>query len=147
MSLFEQINNDIKAAMMAKEKEKLEALRAIKAAFLLAKAEKGEDLTSEREIQVVQKLVKQRLDTAEIYKTNQRAELAQKEEMEAAFISVYLPKQMTEAELSEAIKSIMTQIGASGAKDLGKVMGIASKQLAGKADGKSISACAKALLA
>ncbi len=148
MTLFEQINQDIKSAMLAKEKEKLEALRAIKAAFLIAKTEKGaqEDLSPEKEISVIQKLVKQRNDSADIYKQNNRPELAEKETKEAEYISVYLPKQLSEEEIKATLKPIIEQTGASSMKDMGKVMGIASKQLAGKADGKLISNCVKALL-
>ncbi len=149
MSLFEQINQDIKLAMLAKEKAKLEALRAIKAAFLIAKTEKGaqEELSSEKEISIIQKLVKQRKDSADIYLQNDRVELAEKEKEEAKYIAVYLPKQYSEEEIKEALKPIMDQVGATSMKDMGKVMGIASKQLAGKADGKLISSCVKALLA
>jgi len=148
MSLFDQINQDIKAAMLAKEKSKLEALRAIKAAFLIAKTEKGaeEELSSEKEISIIQKLVKQRKDSASIYQQNNRTELADKELKEAEYIAVYLPKQLSEEEIKEALKPIITQVGAQSMKDMGKVMGIASKQLAGKADGKLISNCVKALL-
>lgn len=148
MTLFEQINQDIKSAMLAKEKEKLEALRAIKAAFLIARTEKGaqEDLNPEKEISVIQKLVKQRNDSADIYNQNNRPELAEKEVKEAEYISVYLPKQLSEEEIKTALKPIIEQTGASSMKDMGKVMGIASKQLAGKADGKLISNCVKALL-
>ena len=149
MSLFEQINKDIKAAMLAKEKPKLEALRAVKAAFLVAKTEKGaqEELSPEKEIAVIQKLVKQRNDSADIFKQNDRPELADKEAKEAEFIAVYLPQQMTEDEIKAALAVIIEQTGASSMKDMGKVMGIASKQMAGKADGKLISVCVKALLA
>jgi len=147
MTLFEQINQDIKAAMLAKEKEKLAALRAIKAAFLLAKTEKGsEELSSEKELAIIQKLVKQRKDSAEIYKSNQRLDLFEKEEKEADFIAVYLPKPLSEEELTAFIKEIIASTGASSMKDMGKVMGMASKQLAGKADGKTISSKVKELL-
>jgi hypothetical protein len=147
MSLFEQINQDIKKAMLAKEKEKLEALRAIKAAFLIAKTEKGiEELSEEKEISVIQKLVKQREDSVTIYNDNNRPELAEKEQKEAEFIKVYMPKQLSEAEIIEVLKPIIEQTGAESMKDMGKVMGMASKQLAGKADGKTISACVKQLL-
>jgi uncharacterized protein YqeY len=147
MSLFDQINQDIKKAMLAKEKEKLEALRAVKAAFLLAKTEKGsEELSEEKEISVIQKLVKQREDSVTIYTDNGRPELAEKEQKEADFIKVYLPKQLSEEEIIEALKPIIEQTGATSMKEMGKVMGIASKQLAGKADGKTISACVKKLL-
>jgi len=149
MSLFEQINADIKSAMIAKEKDRLEALRAIKAAFLVAKTEKGAEdtLSPEKEISIIQKLVKQRKDSANIFTENNRAELAEKENKEAEFIAVYLPKQWSEDEIKDALKVIIEQTGANSMKDMGKVMGIASKQLAGKADGKLISACVKQLLA
>jgi len=147
MGLFETINTDIKNAMLAKEKEKLEALRAVKAAFMVAKTEKGNsELTEDKEITIVQKLVKQRLDTAEIYKQNNRPELAEKEEAEAKIISVYLPKQLSEEEITAEVKAIIEQTGASSMKDMGKVMGMASKKLAGKADGKIISGIVKQML-
>jgi uncharacterized protein YqeY len=147
MTLFEQINQDIKAAMLAKEKEKLSALRAIKAAFLLAKTEKGDDnLSSEKELSIIQKLVKQRRDSADIYKNNQRLDLAEKEETEANIIATYLPKALSDEELTVIIKEIIKSTGASSMKDMGKVMGIASKQLAGKADGKTISTKVKELI-
>ena len=147
MGLFETINTDIKKAMLAKEKEKLEALRAVKAAFMVAKTEKGNsELTEDKEITIVQKLVKQRLDTAEVYKQNNRPELAEKEEKEAAIISVYLPKQLSEEEITAEVKAIIEQTGASSMKDMGKVMGMASKKLAGKADGKIISGIVKQML-
>jgi len=147
MGLFETINTDIKNAMLAKEKEKLEALRAVKAAFMVAKTEKGNsELTEDKEITIVQKLVKQRLDTAEVYKQNNRPELAEKEEAEAEIISVYLPKQLSEEEITAEVKAIIEQTGASSMKDMGKVMGMASKKLAGKADGKIISGIVKQIL-
>ena len=148
MSLFNQINTDIKQAMLNKEKEKLEALRAIKAAFLIAKTEKGssDELSSEKEISVIQKLVKQRKDSANLYTENNRPELAEKENKEVEFISVYLPKQMTEEEITNELTSIISELGASSMKDMGKVMGIATKKMAGKADGKIISAKVKELL-
>ena len=120
----------------------------MKAAFLIAKTEKGaqEELSSEKEISIIQKLVKQRKDSAEIYTQNQRKELAEKELKEAEYIAFYLPKQLSEEEIKEALKIIITQVGASSMKDMGKVMGIASKQLAGKAEGKLISLCVKELL-
>lgn len=149
MSLFEQINTDIKAAMIAKDKERLEALRAVKAAFLLAKTEKGAEdtLSEDKEISIIQKLVKQRKESADLYTTNNRPELAEKEIKESEFIAVYLPKQLSEDDIVVALKQIIEQTGAASMKDMGKVMGIASKQLAGKADGKLISVCVKKLLA
>ncbi len=149
MSIFEQINEDIKKAMMAKEKEKLEALRMVKAAFLLAKTEKGasEELSDDVAIKTMQKIVKQRKETAEIYNSQSRKDLADKELFEASIIEAYLPKQMSADELTSIIKSIVEKVGAKGPSDMGKVMGIASKELAGKADGKLISEVVKATLA
>lgn len=149
MSLFDKINEYIKAAMLAKEKEKLEALRAVKAAFLLAKTEKGASdvLAPDTEIKIVQKLVKQRKETAEIYQTQNRADLAEKELFEASVIEQYLPKQMGVDELRTILKGIIEKVGAKAPSDMGKVMGVATKELAGKADGKLISETVKNLLA
>lgn len=149
MNLEQQINNDIKAAMLAKESAKLEALRAIKAAILLAKTEKGAtgELSSEAEIKLLQRLVKQRKESAEVFGQNNRQELADKEKYEAQIIEVYLPKQMSEEEITEEVKKIIAETGASSVKEMGKVMGVASKSLAGKADGKLISEVVKKLLA
>lgn len=148
MSLVDQINEDLKAAMKAQAKDKLEALRAIKTAFLLAKSDKGATavLTSDEELKIVQKLVKQRKESADIYKSQNRDDLYQKEIMEAEVISAYLPKQMSEEELTKILKEIIARVGATTQKDMGKVMGIATKELAGKADGKAISAKVKELL-
>ncbi len=149
MSLIEQISNDIKAAMLAKEKEKLEAIRSVKAALLLAQTEKGaaEELTADAEIKILQKLVKQRKDAAEMYKANNRAELYEKEVFEAGIIEKYLPQQLSEAEITANVKAIVAQVGAKGPQDMGKVMGVASKQMAGKAEGKLISQVVKDVLA
>lgn len=149
MSLFEKINTDIKAAMLAKEKEKLEPLRAIKAAFLMAKTEKGNEgeLSEERELKIIQKLVKQRKDSAELYKTNNREELYAKEIAEAKIIEQYLPKQMSEQDVVTVLKEIIIKVGATGPQDMGKVMGVASKQLSGKAEGRIIAQKVKELLA
>ncbi len=148
MSLEEKINQEIKAAMMAKEKVKLEALRAIKSAILLAKTEKGggETLTPEVELKLLQKQVKQRKDAAEIYQQQNRPELASKELEEANHIEAFLPKMMSEEELTNEVKRIIDTIGAKGPADMGKVMGMASKALAGKADGKAIADKVKAIL-
>lgn len=147
MSLFEQINEDIKLAMKAKQKDKLEALRAVKTAFLLAKTETGnKDLSEEQEIKIVQKLVKQRRDSAEIYKSQNRMDLYDKESFEAEVITEYLPAQLTEKELEAELTKIIDEVGASGPQDMGKVMGKATKQLGGKADGKAIAAKVKELL-
>jgi len=148
MSLFEKINDDLKAAMKAQEKEKLEALRAIKAQLLIAKTSEGasDEISEEQGIQILQKMVKQRKDTAEIYKQQNREDLYQKELSEVSYIMPYLPAQMSDEELGKIIKEIITQVGATTAKDMGKVMGIASKQLQGKAEGKLVAEKVKQLL-
>ena len=148
MSYSDLINEDIKKAMLAHEKDKLEAIRAIKAAFLTARTNKGATaiLEEAEEIKIMQKLVKQRKDSAIIYSEQNRPELAEKELFEAGVIEKYLPVQMSEQEIEQVIKRIVTETGASGMKDMGKVMGIASKELAGKADGKVISGLVKQLL-
>ncbi|MCK4663678.1 MAG: GatB/YqeY domain-containing protein [Bacteroidales bacterium] len=148
MNLFDTISKDIKNAMLKKEKEKLEVLRAIKTALLLAKTEKGQDsvLSEETEIKLLQKLIKQRKEAGEIYKTQVRKELANKEFFEAEIIQTYLPEQISEEELIKILKDIITETGASSVKDMGKVIGLASKRLAGKADGKMISEKVKMLL-
>jgi uncharacterized protein YqeY len=148
MDLFEQINEDIKKAMLAKEKVRLEALRGVKKEFLEAKTAKGSDgsLTNETAIKIIQKMVKQRKDSAQIFKEQNRPELAENELAEVAVIEAYLPKQMTDEELTAAIKQIIADTGAKDGKDMGKVMGVASKQLAGKTEGRLISEKVKALL-
>ncbi|MNY04849.1 Yqey-like protein [compost metagenome] len=149
MSLEIQINQDIKAAMIAKNTAALRGLRAIKAAILLAKTEKGhaEDLNQEAEIKVLQKLVKQRRESAEIYKTQNREDLYQIEVEEEKVIEAYLPKQMSKEEVEAVIKAIIAETGASSIKEMGKVMGAANQKLAGQADGKTISEVVKSLLA
>jgi len=147
MSIFNQINDDIKQAMRAKEKEKLEALRAVKSAFLLAKTETGTDeIPEEKEIQIIQKLVKQRRDSAEIYKEQNRMDLYEPEKFQADIIAKYLPEQLSEDELKAILAEIVKEQNASGMKDMGKVMGIANAKLAGKADGKTISTIVRGLL-
>lgn len=148
MDFFEQLNEDIKAAMKARESLKLDALRGIKKELLEAKTAKGAgDVVPETEIvRILQKMVKQRRDSAEIFKTQGRPELAEKELAEADVIAVYLPAAMTPAELEAAVREIIAKTGASSIKDLGKVMGVASKELAGKAEGKDISEMVKKLL-
>ncbi len=148
MSLQDRINNDIKAAMLAKEKEKLEALRAIKAALLLAGTEKGaqETMTEDGEIKLLQRLVKQRREAAEVYLSQNRNDLADPEIFQADIIQTYLPQQMDAAALKEVVAAIIAETGANSVKDMGKVMGIASKKLAGKADNKAISEIIKQLL-
>ncbi len=146
--IFEQINNDIKAAMLAREKVTLEALRGIKKEFLEAKTAKGSDgiLHDEQAVKIMQKMVKQRKETALIYSGQNRPELAENELAEAAVIERYLPQQMSESELEAALTEIIAQAGASGPQDMGKVMGAATRQLAGKADGRMISEKVKSLL-
>ncbi|MFC2138988.1 GatB/YqeY domain-containing protein [Bacteroidota bacterium] len=148
MSLETTINEEIKNAMRAKDKVTLEALRAVKSAILLAKTEKGgsDKLSGDVEMKLLQKLVKQRKDSAEIYKEQGRNELYQKEVDEIKVIEKFLPEQMSEEELIEVLKSIIAQTGASSPAEMGKVMGIATKQLAGKADGKAIAVKVKELL-
>ena len=149
MSLFDQISSDIKAAMLARDKQRLEALRGVKKEFLEAKTAKGSDgdLPDETAMKILVKMVKQRKDSAQIYIEQNRPELAEGELAEAKIIEEYLPQQMTEEELETALKAIIAETGAISAKDMGKVMGIATKQLAGKAEGKAISAKVKELLA
>ena len=147
MNLEEIVNGDLKTAMKAKDQAALRGIRAIKAAILLAKTDgSGLDLTPEREIQLLQKLVKQRSDSAEIYETNGRNDLAAIEREEIKKKKKYLPEQLEGEALEKIIQEIITSSGASSVKDMGKVMGIANKQLAGKADGKSISIFVKKLL-
>jgi len=147
MSLFDKISEDLKAAMLAKQKDRLESIRAIKTALLLAKTETGvHELTVDQEMKILQKMVKQRRESAEIYKTQNRPELYDNEIREASIIEEYLPRQMSEAELTEVLKEIIRRVGAAGPKDMGKVMGFAGKELAGKADGKMIADKVKELL-
>lgn len=149
MSLELNINAAIKTAMLAKSEAELRALRAIKAAILLAKTAEGGGaaLTEADETKLLQKLAKQRKDSLEIFRQQNREDLAVKEEEELTVIERYLPKQMDESELKAAVAEIIASTGASSPADMGKVMGVASKQLAGKADGKAISAVVKELLA
>jgi uncharacterized protein YqeY len=148
MSLTEKIAADLMAAMKGKDKVALEAIRAAKTAFIMAKSEKGADsvLTSEEELKIIQKLVKQRRESAEIYKEQNRPELYANEVAEADVLEKYLPAKMSEEELIMVLKDIIVRIGAKSPGDLGKVMGTATKELAGKADGKEISAVVKKLL-
>ena len=146
--LFDQISADIKAAMLARDKVTLEALRGIKKEFLEAKTAKGGDgtLHDDQGVKIMQKMVKQRKETALIYREQNRSELAENELAEAAVIEKYLPQQMSDAELEAAVTAIIAQVGATGAQDMGKVMGVATKQLAGKTEGRLISEKVKALL-
>jgi uncharacterized protein len=149
MGLKQQIDTDIKKAMLAKNKEELTTLRAIKSAILLAETEKGAaaELTNEAEMKLLTKAAKQRKESAEIFQKEGRTELAEKELLEAEIISRYLPKPLTEEEMEAEIKAIIAAVGAAGPQDMGKVMGQATKALAGKADGKLISEKVKSLLA
>ncbi|REE01676.1 GatB/YqeY domain-containing protein [Marinoscillum furvescens] len=148
MSLKEKIEAEIKQAMLKKDKERLTPLRAIKSQILLAATEKGgsDELSEDAEIKLLTKAAKQRRDSLEIYQKEGREDLAAKEESELKVIEEFLPKQLSEDELEEVLKGIIAQVGASGPQDMGKVMGMATKQLAGKADGKAISTKVKQLL-
>lgn len=148
MKLQERIMADMKTAMKAKDKVALESLRAIKAEILKAQTEKGakEELTQEQEIKLLQRLVKQRKDSASLYSEQNRNDLAEPELLQVAVIEKFLPKQLTEAELISIITDIVTEVGASSPKDMGKVMGAANKKLSGKAEGRLISTVVKNIL-
>lgn len=147
MGLTEKINEDIKKAMLAREKEKLEALRAIKSALLLElTSEGGSEITPETEIRLLQKLVKQRRETAEVYTGQNRADLADVETFQADVIAAYLPSQLSREELIPILSQIIAETGASSIKDMGKVMAASSGKLSGKADNKTISMVIKDLL-
>ncbi len=145
MTLEEKLNADIKTAMLAKDASRLDALRAIKSAVILLKTS-GEAHTEEAEVKMLQRLVKQRKESADIFISQKRDDLAAVEMAQAAVIEVFLPKQLSEEELKEALKSIIVEVGAKSAADMGKVMGAASKKLAGIAEGKAISNMVKQLL-
>ena len=149
MALFDQISKDIVAAMKAKDKVRLEALRNIKKLFLEAKTAPGanDELTDEAAMKILSKLSKQGKDTAALYISQNREDLANDELAQVAIIEEYLPQPLSEEELKVEIQKIIGEVGATSAKDMGKVMGVATKTLAGKADGKAISAIVKALLA
>jgi len=149
MSLKLKIDTDIKAAMLAKNKEELEALRSIKSMILLAETDKSNtgDLSSETEGKILMKAAKQRKESAEIFQKENRDDLAKRELFQWDIINRYLPKQLSAEEIETAVKAIIAQVGAKGPQDMGKVMGTATKQLAGQADGKVISELAKKLLA
>ena len=148
MALKQRIETEIKSAMIAKDKVRLTALRAIKSLILLEETKEGYSgsLSEEEELKLLTKAAKQRKDSAEIYEKQNRADLLEVELAELAVIQEFLPKALSEAELIQAIQNIIDTCGASGPKDMGKVMGIASKELAGKADGKAIAEQVKALL-
>lgn len=148
MALFDVISEDIKKAMIAKDKVALEALRGVKKEFLEAKTAKGAsgELADDAALKILQKMVKQRKESAQIFTEQNRPELAENELAEAAVIEKYLPAKLSDAELETEIKAIIAEVGAKTAQEMGKVMGVATKKLAGKADGKEISAKVKALL-
>lgn len=148
MNMFDQISEDIKKAMLARDSQRLEALRGIKKEFLEAKTAKGSDgnLTDEKAVQILAKMIKQRKESAEIFASQNRSELAEAELAQAKVIEEYMPKQLTDEELTAALKEIIARVGASSAKEMGKVMGVASKELAGKAEGRAISVKVKELL-
>jgi uncharacterized protein YqeY len=149
MSLKQTIDNDIKKAMLAKNKEELEALRGIKSQILLAETEKSAsgDIGQDVEMKLLTKAAKQRKESADIFQKEGREDLAQREILQLEIINRYLPKQLSEAEITEELKAIIATVGAKGQQDMGKVMGTATKQLAGKADGKVMSDIVKKLLA
>lgn len=147
MSLLEQINADMKSAMKAKEKDKLQAIRSAKTALTLEMTKTGaSEIEDGAAVKIIQKLVKQRKDAADTYKGGGREDLAEKELLEMSFLEVYLPAQMSDEELTAAVQKIIADTGASSMKEMGKVMGMATKQLAGKADGKAVADKVKALL-
>lgn len=147
--LSNTIDQEIKKAMLAKDQAQLRGLRAIKAALLLAKTEKGsaEDITEDAEVKIIQKLIKQRRESSDIYKAQGREDLAKIEDEEIEVIGNFLPKQMDKAEVEAVIARLISESGASSVKDMGKVMGLANKELAGKADGKLIAETVKSQLA
>jgi uncharacterized protein YqeY len=148
-NLYDKVSGDIKTAMLARDKVALEALRGIKKEFIEARTAKGGDgtMSDEVAVKILQKMIKQRKESAQIYTEQNRPELAENELAEATVIERYLPAQMTEGELEAAVAAIISQVGATGPQDMGKVMGVASKQLAGKTEGRLISEKVKALLA
>ena len=149
MTLEETINNDLKAAMLAKDEAAVRSLRAIKAAIIVAKTEKGAGgvLAADKELGLLQKLVKQRKESIEIFEKENRADLAQKEKEEVAVIEKYLPAMMSEEEVRAGVQKIIVETGATSQKEMGKVMGAASKAFAGKADNKLVAEIIKSLLA
>lgn len=148
MTLFDQVSEDIKKAMLARDKGRLEALRGIKKEFLEARAAKGSDgeLHDDAALKILTKMIKQRKESAQIYIEQHRQDLADEELAQARVIEEYLPKQLTDGELEQRLKDIIARVGATSAKEMGRVMGTASKELAGLAEGKAISAKVKQLL-
>ncbi|MGL4293655.1 MAG: GatB/YqeY domain-containing protein [Bacteroidales bacterium] len=149
MTLFDQISEDIKAAMLAKDAVRRDTLRGVKKEFLEAKTSKGGsgELSDEEALKIITKMVKKGKDAADIFKSQNREDLASEEMAQVAVMEAYLPKQMSDEELTEAVKAIITETGATGPKEMGKVMGVASKKLAGLAEGRAISEKVKSLLA
>ena len=145
-ALREQINNDMKIAMKAKETQKRDALRLLLSAFKQVEVDERKELSDEDISKIIQKQVKQRLDSASQFKDAGRDDLLEKEESEIAFFMVYMPKQLDDTELESAVAAIISKVGAESMKDMGKVMGMASKELSGKADGKRINEVVKKLL-
>ncbi len=148
MNLFDRVSEDIKAAMKARDAKRLDALRGIKKEFLEAKTAKGSngELSDEQATKILAKMIKQRKESAEIYTSQSRPELAAEEMAQAAVIEEYMPKQLTDGELTVALRDIIARVGATSPKEMGKVMGVASKELAGRAEGRAISAKVKELL-
>lgn len=149
MSLKQKIDDDIKTAMKARDKEKLEALRAIKSAFMLEMTKGGatDEIDDASALKILQKLQKQRKDAGAIYKEQGREDLAQVEDSQAAIIGAYLPAQMSEDEIKVVVQAVINELGASSMADMGKVMGATNKQLAGKADGGAVASIVKQMLA
>lgn len=148
MNLFDRISEDIKKAMLARDSQRLEALRGIKKEFLEAKTAKGSDgtLGDDKAVQILSKMMKQRKESAEIYQQQNRPELAETELAQAKVIEEYMPGQLSASELEAALRDIIARVGATSPKEMGKVMGVASKELAGRAEGRAISAKVKELL-
>ncbi|MDE6230992.1 MAG: GatB/YqeY domain-containing protein [Muribaculaceae bacterium] len=148
MNLFDQISEDIKKAMLAREKVRLEALRGAKKEFLEAKTAKGAngELSDDAAMKILVKMVKQRKESARIYEENSRPELAENELAEAAVLEEYLPKQLSAEELEAEIRAIIAETGATGPREMGKVMGVATKRLAGRAEGRAVSETVKSIL-
>ena len=149
MNLFDRVSEDIKKAMLARDAQRLESLRGVKKEFLEAKTAKGSDgnLTDEKAVQILAKMIKQRKESAEIYVQQNRPELAEEDLAQAKVIEEYMPVQLSDEELAAALREIIARVGATSPKEMGKVMGVASKELAGKAEGRAISAKVKELLA
>ena len=148
MNLFDQVSEDIKTAMLARDKVRLEALRGAKKEFLEAKTAKGAngELSDDQAMKIIVKMVKQRKESAKIYEDNNRPELAGNELAEAAVLEEYLPKQLSDEELEAEVRAVIAETGATGPKDMGKVMGVATKRFAGRAEGRAVSEAVKRIL-